>query len=67
MCTLKQLVDNPCGVGIEWPGVVTGALKERTEGAAYHGVGAEDGYGGWLGVVLHFGLAPWMRDLLLDD
>ena len=42
MCILKQLVHNPCGVGIEWSGVVTGALKERTEGAPYHRVCAQD-------------------------
>ena len=42
VCILKQLVHNPCGVGIEWSGVVTGALKERTEGAPYHRVCAQD-------------------------
>jgi len=51
--TLKQLVDNPCRVGIEWPGLVPGALKERTEGAPDHRVCTQDGYSGWL-VVLHF-------------
>jgi hypothetical protein len=42
-------------VGIEWPGLVTGVLQERTEGASYHRVGAEDGYSWGLGVVFHFG------------
>ena len=40
-------------VGIEL-GVKTVALQEDREGAAYHRLGAEDGYCGWL-VVLHFG------------
>ena len=33
MCILKQFVDNPCGVGIEWGGVITSspprAMRER--------------------------------------
>jgi hypothetical protein len=63
VCTLEQLVDNPCGVGIEWPGLVTGTLKERTQGAPDHGVCAEDGYGWGLGVLLHFLVAPWLREI----
>src|SRR5215203_5602488 len=52
---LKQLVDDPRGVGIEWPGLITRALKERTEGAPDHSVCAEDGYCGCvLLVVSHF-------------
>ena len=54
VCTLKQFVYDPRGMGIEWPGLVTGTLKERTEGATYHGVCAEDGYGCWLALLLHF-------------
>ena len=46
---LKQLVHDPRGVGIEWPGLVTGALKECAEGAPDHRVCAEDGYGWGLG------------------
>jgi hypothetical protein len=49
-------------VGIEWPGLITGALKERTEGATYHRVCTQDGYSGWLVVLLHFGLAPCLRE-----
>src|SRR5215211_1503826 len=46
ICTLKQLVEGPRGVGIEQDGVVTVALKEQREGAPDHRVCAEDGYCG---------------------
>jgi hypothetical protein len=33
VCTIEQLVDNPCGVGIEESGLVTGALEKHRESA----------------------------------
>jgi hypothetical protein len=42
----QQLVYDPRGVGVDRGGEVAGALEERADGAAYHGVRAEDGYGG---------------------
>ena len=53
--TIEQLVNNPCGVGIEWNGVVAGALQKQREGTPDHGVCAEDGYGCGLAVLPHFG------------
>ena len=54
MCILKQFVDNPCGVGIEWDGVITSspprAMRERA--SCQRGVCAEDGYCGGLAVLL---------------
>src|SRR5215212_2947194 len=61
---LKHFVDNPRGVGIEWPGLITGALKKRTEGAPDHRVCAEDGYGCGLWVLPHFGGSLCEIDLL---
>jgi hypothetical protein len=57
VCTVEQFVYYPCGLGIEWSGLVTGTLQERTEGAPDHGVCAEDGYCCGLGVVFHFAVA----------
>src|SRR5215217_1727615 len=36
--TLKQLICDPYGVGIDWDGAITGALEEQTEGAPDHRV-----------------------------
>jgi hypothetical protein len=49
---LEQLVDNPCGVGIVWDGVITPVLHKQRESGSYHRVCAEYSYCGGLAVLL---------------
>ena len=52
MRPLEQLVDNPCGVGIVWDGVITPVLHKQRESGSYHCVCAEYSYCGGLAVLL---------------
>ena len=53
MRPLEQLVDNnPCGIGIEWDGVITPVLHKQSESGFYHRVCAEYSYCGGLAVLL---------------
>jgi hypothetical protein len=52
VCILKQFVDNPCGVGIQWGGVITSSPPRAMRERSYHCVCTEDGYCGGLAVLL---------------